>query len=85
MKLHLWDGRSGRTWCGRGHSPGLAVARVRDVKPGKLVEHCADDLPQIVCGGCKRGMDRRIPRGWWWRRTGCGKWLALRLIPAEGR
>ena len=83
MKLHLWNGHGGRTYCGRSSSPRLAVARVRPVPAGKLVEHCADDLPQIVCARCASGLTRRLRRGWWWRRVGGGKWLAMRLHPAK--
>jgi len=85
MRLHQWDGRSGRTWFGlRARSAPLAVASVRDAAPGALVEHCADDLPKRVCRSCARGFDKRLGgrSRWWWRRAGGGKWLAIRLIPA---
>ena len=79
MKLHLWNGDNSRTWCGRGHFPGIAVAKVRKIKRGLLVEHCADDLPDIVCGTCRKGIAKRIGWGWWWKRVGGGKWTARRL------
>ena len=80
-RLHLWNGHNSRTWCGRGYSPGLHVAKVVTVTAGKLVEHCGDGLPDRVCGACRRGMDRRLGRGrWWWKRVGGGKWLARRIF-----
>jgi hypothetical protein len=56
----------------------MAVAKVREVKAGILVEHCADDLPKRVCGRCSRGFARRFRRRWWWKRVGGGKWLAAK-------
>ena len=78
MRLHLWDGRGSRTYCGRAWSPGLEVARAIPVKDGEVVEHTADDFPAVVCKRCSRSLTKRLRR-WWWRRVGGGKWLAMRV------
>ena len=79
-RLHLWNGHSSRTWCGRSYSPGLHVAKVHKVKAGRLVDHCGDRMPDRVCRSCHRGMNRRLGLGrWWWKRVGGGKWLARRI------
>lgn len=85
MRLHLWNGDNSRTWCGRGYFPRIAVAKVRKVDRGRrLVEHCADNLPKIVCGTCRKGMTKRLGRGWWWKRVSGGKWIAIPLRPPKG-
>ena len=78
MRLHLWDGHGSRTYCGRSWTPRLEVTRARAVKTGELVEHTADDLPEVVCRHCARSLTRRIGR-WWWRQVAGGKWLAMRV------
>lgn len=85
MKLHLWDGQSSRTFCGRGYSPRIAnsLAKVRKVDKGILVEHCADNLPEIVCGTCLKVLTKKLGWGWWWKRVGGGKWLAMSLRPQK--
>ena len=78
MRLHLWNGRGSRTYCGRTWTPRLEVARACPVKDGEVVEHTADDLPAVVCKRCTRSLTKRLRR-WWWRRVGGGRWLAMRV------